>query len=210
MAGITNKFTNPNKANIVLAAPSLIEGENELWLSLRSGSREALNSIFEKNCRHLYSYGRNITPDKALIADCVQDLFVELWIKREALTARVNSIKFYLLKSLRRRIIRALSDNKRISERILSRSHAEEVEFNIEVNIIRNQLSVEQSLQLQASLETLNSRQREAIYLKFYEGMTNEQIASVMSINLKAVYNLVARSISALQKFFKAHPLPCE
>jgi RNA polymerase sigma factor (sigma-70 family) len=209
MAGITNKFPDRNKANLVLAALSPVEGENELWLALRSGSREALNVIFEKNGRILYSYGRNITPDKGLIADCIQDLFIELWVKREALAARVNSIKFYLLKSLRRRIIRALSESRRFSERVLSRSYVDDVEFNIEVNIIRNQLSAEQSLHLQASLETLSYRQREAIYLKFYEGLTYEQIASVMGTDLKAVYNLSSRSILALQKFFRAHPMPC-
>ena len=209
MSSISNKFPNPDKPNIVLAAPRSAEGENELWFSLRAGSREALNTIFEMNSRQLYAYGRNITVDQGLIADCIQDLFVELWIKRSVLATRVNSIKSYLIRSLRRRILRALSEGKRFAGRGLSTIYFEEVEFNIEVNLIRNQLSAEQSSQLQASLSTLNPRQHEAIYLKFYEGMTYEQIASVMGTNVKAVYNLVSRSISALQKFFNAHPMPC-
>lgn len=210
MTGFSDKYPDLNKSNVVLATPHSAGSENELWDSLRAGSREALNAIFEKNCGLLCSYGRNITPDQGLISDCVQDLFVELWVKRNVLARQVNSIKFYLIKSLRRRILRALSESRRFAGRGLSASYFDEVEFDIEVNLRRNQLSVEQSLQLQASLTTLNPRQQEAIYLKFYEGMTYEQIASVMGTNVKAVYNLVSRSISALQKFFKAHPMPCD
>lgn len=210
MSGFSNKYPNLNKANAVLAAPHSGGGEDELWISLRSGSREALNAIFDKYCRVLHSFGRNITADQGLISDCVQDLFVELWVKRNVLAPHVSSIKFYLIKSLRRRIVRGLSDSRRFAGQVHPGNYFDEVEFSIEVNVIRSQLSAEQSMQLKASIATLNSRQQEAMYLKFYEGMVYEDIASVMDTNVKAVYNLISRSIAALQKFFKAHPMPCD
>lgn len=207
MSHLSNKVLHLNKANFILANPNRQEIEIELWNSFRSGNREALNAIFEKYVHLLYAYGRNMTRDHGLVSDCIQDIFIELWIKREALTAQVNSIKHYLIKSVRRRILRRLSADRRFVRQPVPDNYTEEVEFYIEFNLVQNQISRELSLQLKASVATLSKSQQEAIYLKFNENMTYEEIASVMNTNVKAVYNLVGKSIISLRKFFKAHPI---
>src|SRR4051812_908560 len=139
MTGYSNKYTDANKHNLVLAATGSQGGERELWFSLRSGSREALNTIFEKYGRGLFSYGRNMTSDHCLISDCMQDVFVELWARRETVAVEVHSINAYLIKSLRRRIARRLSENMRFAGKNLPKEFFEDVEFNIEVNIVQDQ-----------------------------------------------------------------------
>lgn len=210
MADLSNKYLDLNTADVVSLNSNHREVEIGLWNSFRAGNREALNVIFEKYVRLLYVYGRNMTRDQGLISDCIQDIFVELWVKREMLTPQVNSIKFYLFKSVRRRILRRLSADRRVVGRRIPEDYCEEVEFNIEFNLIRDQSSDELSHQLKTSLATLSKGQREAVYLKFYENMAYEEIASVMNTNVKAVYNLVNRSITSLREFFKAHPLITE
>jgi RNA polymerase sigma factor (sigma-70 family) len=137
----------------------------------------------------------------------MQDVFVELWTRRQTVAAEVHSIKSYLIKSLRRRIVRRLSENTRFLGRNLPRGFSEEVEFNIEVNMVADQTSRERSMQLQASMATLSQRQQEVLYLKFHENMDYDDIAVVMNTNVKAVYNLVSRSIASLRKFFELHPM---
>ena len=210
MNDLLNKYLDLNKANFILANPNPQEIEIELWNSFRSGNREALNTIFEKYVRLLYAYGRNMTRDQGLISDCIQDIFVELWVKRGTLAAQVNSIKYYLFKSIRRRILRRLSTDRRFFGQSIPEDYSKEVEFHIEFNLIQEQVSRELSLQLKASVATLSKGQQEAIYLKFNENMTCEEIASVMDTNVKAVYNLVGKSIISLRKFFKAHPIAYE
>ena len=51
----------------------------------------------------------------------------------------------------------------------------------------------------------LSERQREAIYLKFYQNMSFEEIALMMDISPRAVYKLIYRAIEVLQK---SYPLP--
>ena len=116
----------------------------------------------------------------------------------------------YLIKSIRRRILRRLSTDRRFLGQPIPEDYSKEVEFHIEFNLIQEQVSRELSLQLKASVATLSKGQQEAIYLKFNENMTYEEIASVMNTNVKAVYNLVGKSIISLRKFFKAHPIACE
>lgn len=181
--------------------------DGELWKLFRSGDRMAFNTIFEKNVRILYAYGRNFTSDKEFISDCIQDIFIELWIRREMVTAKVNSVKYYLIKAVRRRILRRLSEEKRLKGQPISENYCEAMEFNIEYSLIEEQLVEDRSHQLKASVANLSKGQQEAIYLRFYEDMTYEEVASVMKTNVKSVYNLIGRSILSLRKFFKAHPI---
>jgi len=194
----------------LLTNSNLQEREMELWNSFRAGNREALNSIFEKYARLLFAYGRNMTRDQGLISDCIQDIFVELWMKRGSLTAQLISLKYYLIKSVRRRILRRLATDKRFLGQTIPADYDGGIEFHIEFNLIQDQISRDHSFQLKNSLAALSERQQEAIYLKFYEGMAYEEIASVMNTNVKAIYNLVDRSIVSLRKFFRAHPIASE
>lgn len=188
---------------VVPVAPK-VDDEQTLWSAFKAGSRDALNSIFIKYSRLLYSYGRNITADRALIADCIQDIFVELWVRKEKLSD-VNSIRFYLMSALRRSIVRRLSTDKRLLGNKGVNEHTEEneVEFSIEFTLIHDQLSRELRLQLQSAMAQLSKRQQEAIYLKFYENMSYEELSSVMDINVKAAYNLIGKAIILLRSVVK-------
>lgn len=199
-----------SRGNLMLANPNPQEIEIEVWNSFRAGNREALDAIFEKYVRLLYAYGRNMTNDQGLISDCIQDVFVELWIKRETVTAQINSLKYYLVKSVRRRILRRLSQDKRVVGQSLPENYAEEVEWSVEFNLIHDQGSRDLSRQLQTSIAYLSKGQQEAIYLRFYENLPYEEIASIMNTNVKAVYNLVGKSILSLRKFFKGPPVAGE
>ena len=177
--------------------------ERAVWDSLKSGNRKALDFIFEKYVRLLSAYGSKISRDQGLVEDCIQDLFVELWNRRESLSD-TTSIKFYLLKSIRRRIVRRLVNDTRcleVSETDFD--HGKQVEVSVEFNIIQEQASGELSQQLSRALEHLSGRQREAIYLRFYEKMDYSQISDVMNLSIKSSYKLMGKAIDTLRKAFR-------
>ncbi|MEL6923598.1 MAG: sigma factor, partial [Bacteroidota bacterium] len=78
-----------------------------LWEELRAGKAEALNELYDRYVLLLFNYGSKITTDQGLIEDCIQELFVELWEKREKISS-TTSVKFYLLKSISFRKMRRL------------------------------------------------------------------------------------------------------
>lgn len=180
-----------------------VEQDADLWTAMKNGSRDALNSLFEKYATSLYHYAKSISRDQALVADCIQDLFIELWIKRNTISD-VISIKSYLIKSIRRRVLRRLLTDQRLQLHPgLPEDYPAEVEFSIELTIIHEQESKELMGCLKAAIIDLSERQREAINLKFFENMTYEEIASVMDINVKAAYNLISKAIIVLRKALK-------
>jgi len=170
-----------------------------LWKRLKNGEQEALSQIFDQHILLLYSYGHKFTPDRELVEDCIQDLFAEVWEKKERLSD-TDSIKFYLFKGLRRRIIRKLNESKMWTQRDLQ---PDPICFSHEDRIILNQLNQVQIKQLNLALAHLSKRQKEVIYLKFYNRFTYDEIAEVMDINMRTVYNLASQAIASLYKELK-------
>lgn len=209
MKNLSDKYSELNISTLILTKRR-VQDEAELWNSFRSGKREALDSIFERYARALYSYGRNITADQDLISDSLQDLFLELWITRSRLSTEVNSIKYYLIKALRRKILRKLSAARAQAGQPIPENYSDEIEFNIESNLIQAQLSKELARQLKTSVASLSKGQQEAIYLRFYENMSYDEVASVMHTNVKAVYNLIGKAIHSLRKYFSSNPISWE
>jgi RNA polymerase sigma factor (sigma-70 family) len=174
-----------------------------VWAALQKGHRKALDYIFEKHIRLLYAYGARITPDVLLVEDCIQDIFVELWKRHDRLSATDN-IKFYVLKCLRRQLERKLQAGAR--ERVRhahAAMHRDCHDASAESHLIELQTVSEQQRQLSQALEKLTQRQREAVYLKFYEKMPYEQLAEVLHIDLKSTYKLIGKAVETLRKLVK-------
>ncbi len=173
-------------------------GEAACWDEFRGGSLEAFTALYNTHVRALYGYGRKFTPDADLVEDCIQDLFVDLWKKREGL-GPTDSAKYYLFAALRNRIIR----QKQTAARRTAEAFPEEYEFEItlspEVSLINDQVTREQQRYLEHALGKLTRRQREAIYLKFFECLSYDEVARVMQLELRSVYNLVSKAIETLK-----------
>jgi RNA polymerase sigma factor (sigma-70 family) len=176
------------------------EQDSVVWSALQSGNRRALHYIFEKYVRLLYAYGNKITKDYGIVEDGIQDLFVELWRKHEVLGSTDN-IRLYLLKSLRRKIARRIdSDHRKLGIESLQEENATEVELSVEASMIQQQFSIEQQEQLARAISNLSERQREAVYLKFYEKMDYQQLSEVLEISLTSAYKLIGKAVDALRK----------
>nr|GFC66022.1 hypothetical protein [Tanacetum cinerariifolium] len=65
---------------------------------------------------------------------------------------------------------------------------------------VQVQGDAEQSARLLAALNRLSKRQREALYLKFFDGFAYERIAEVMGLNTQSVRNLIFNALQVLRK----------
>lgn len=173
--------------------------DTELWDAFRRGDELAFGQIAQRYYKSLFSYGAKFSKDREFVKDCLQDLFMELWYRRETL-GDTEFVKFYLLKSLRRKIYReSLKHQWLTSEEELDFEADGLGELSIEQQIIEGETHHLQLQQLNRHLATLSKRQQEIIYLKFYEGFENEAIAQVMSISRPAVANLLYRTVQELK-----------
>lgn len=184
---------------LLKSSDSEAERDSMIWNAFRAGSREALDHIFKLYTTNLYSYGSRFTKDTDLVMDSIQDLFVELWNRRQSIS-ETTSIKFYLFKSLRRRLIRALFGAKRL-ESVKEEAHylEDKINFSVEHFLVIQETEQFKKAKLKKAIEGLTRRQRESIYLKFFQGLDNQAIASIMGLSESSVNTLVSQAISALR-----------
>ncbi|WP_299666553.1 sigma-70 family RNA polymerase sigma factor [uncultured Polaribacter sp.] len=190
---------NSCKKKAVLSVNKIHSNDLQLWQEFQTGSESAFATIYEQNVALLYSYGLKLVFDKELVKDMTQDLFIELWNSKERL-ARVQSIKAYLYKSLRRKLIKSSSKQKKRFDKSKDVSNLDKKTPSAEISLIEKQLFDEKRDALNKAITTLSERQREIIYLKFYGRLGYNEIGEIMSLDKKSAYNLMARTVKILKK----------
>ena len=81
------------------------ENEVVLWDCFRKGNRLAYAYLYKKYIYLLLSYGMQLTPDRELVKDCAQEVFIRLYTYKE--TIKPEQIKVYLLVCMNKIKLRA-------------------------------------------------------------------------------------------------------
>lgn len=69
-----------------------------------------------------------------------------------------------------------------------------------EFSLIAEQTLFEQRQRVMKMLDGLTPRQREAIFLRYFEELSYERIAGIMEMNKQSAYNLIHTGISQLRE----------
>lgn len=64
--------------------------EGVLWQTFREGDSYAFEQLLELYYPLLLNYGNRLSKDREFVKDCLHDLFVELWNRKENLTTVEN------------------------------------------------------------------------------------------------------------------------
>lgn len=149
----------------------------------------------------MLNYGLKIHPQQAFVKDCIHDVFLNIWTRRQKLS-QVENVKAYLFTSLRLRIIeQSTSDRAREQRQQHFAMEADTRLLNIEQLKVAGEQEQEKRKILKKAVDNLSKRQKEAVYLKFFNGFTNEEIADIMGVNKQSVYNLVSQAIKNMEGY---------
>ena len=153
---------------------SNLEKDILLWREMKDGSRVAFQELFDTHSDRLFDYGLTITPERELVKDCVQDLFVTIWTNRENISV-ARSVKYYMFFSLRRLILKKVGRAKRF----FSLSAFNNLGFVTDVcdqSFFKAEAFASYRTILLSAVDDLPARQKEIIFLKFYEDLKNDEI----------------------------------
>ena len=172
-----------------------------LWNQLRLGDEEAFSSLFERYYSTRVNYGKTLMTGEDRVKDCVQDVFVNIWRYRYKLNEAIV-VKAYLLSSVRKQIAR-LHHREHIFSNIKNIDSLEFLfDFSIEDRLIADETTAKKVEQLNKSINQLSDRQKEAIYLRYHQGLSVEQVAEVLNLNYQSTKNLLHRAILQLRRDF--------
>jgi RNA polymerase sigma factor (sigma-70 family) len=170
---------------------SITDDDSELWDLFRAGDEVAYTRLIKKYSKILFNYGFRICQDKDFLKDCIQDVFLELWNRRLKINP-TQAVKWYLFKAVRLRIFREQSKWNR--NETPDENYTFLVEFNIESKMITDLETMELGTRIKQVLNGLPPRQREIMYLRFYENLDFENISQIMEISKQSVHNLLQKA----------------
>lgn len=183
---------------------SLEEDNRLLWKGLLDGDKQCLFDLYNATYFHLLRFGLKICNDNELVLDCVNQLFLHLWDRRRKLQP-VQQVQSYLFTTLRRIILDQISYKSKIDTAVVRMmSEDEQNVTSYEDMLIRVQGDQEMNQRLHKALTKLSPKQKEFIKLKFFEGLSYDEIAEKHTQSVKTCYNVIYDAIKSLKKTLSA------
>ena len=173
----------------------------QLWQQLINGSELALGKLLAKYFNPLQNYGYKFVRNEDFVKDCVQEVFIEIWNRRDRISTP-DSVRAYLLSSVRKRVIR-----EGYRQRIINEEESADlendlnfVEFSPEWSLIEQESLAETTHRVAEALNQLPKRQREVIYLRYYQNLERDEIADIMGVNPQSVSNLLQAAFKTFRE----------
>lgn len=165
---------------------NLLDEDLLCWSKFRNGNADAFGELMRTHYQDLFNYGARFTKDDRLVKDCIQDLFLALWLHRMSISD-TEFIKYYLLKSLRHNLTRRIGKPRRRQEPVFEYdSH--------------NENSAGHTRKMHKVIAGLSRRQQEIIYLRFHWNADAGDIADIMGLSQPYVNNLLQDALRRLWK----------
>ena len=173
-----------------------------LWKAFKQGDELAFIIIYKNYSKLLYDYGCKYSTDKEMVRDCLQDFF--LYLRKNRLGfGDTNSIKLYLFKAFRRRVVDYHKKNScdfSLNEPLAFSQISSEL--CIESIYINKQVKAEQLEKLNKALTILDHKERQAIYYFYFKGLSYEQIAERFNFShVSSARRVMYRSLRQLRNF---------
>ena len=168
-----------------------------LLASFQAGNIAAFSQLYDLHINILFNYGLKLTIDKELLKDCIHDIFVKLYTKKDEL-GTIDNLKSYLFISLKNKLCDELRKRMYMSDTAIEDVNAvapTDVEDDyMEEEQRKNEFSLVKRL-----LDQLSPRQREALTLYYIEEKKYEDICEIMNMNYQSVRNLMHRGLTKLR-----------
>jgi RNA polymerase sigma factor (sigma-70 family) len=176
------------------------EAKDADWQSLKDGKTEALSNLFHNQYKSLFQYGQKLTNyNTELTKEIIQELFFKIWERRTSL-GDVQSVKVYLFTAFRRELIDKARHVDVEENYLASLNLYDSWEKSPEDIFLFNENQYEDSKKLRIAMDKLPKRIKEAINLRYFEEMGYREIAEIMNLKERTVYNFVHEGLTFLRK----------
>jgi RNA polymerase sigma-70 factor (family 1) len=165
----------------------------DLMHRLQAGDDIALKLIYKKYWNQLFKSAFKILQDQQACEDIIQDVFINLWNKRDRIEIKV-SLKSYLYASARYEVYRQIRHGS-VREDIFDQLH-ERLQTPAEYGNLeyRELLS-----KINSIVDNLSEKCRVVYKLSREEELSHKEIASELNISTKTVENHLNKALRQLR-----------
>lgn len=177
---------------------TLLYDDKTLFSQIADGQEPAFRIFFDRYKTKLYYFILNITKTSAEAEELVQDVFLRLWVSRQALAEVVNPGAYLFVMGRNR----ALDHIKKEAGDKVMKAHFSRQ--NGDTNFTEEQLELKESRRLlEEGIRKLPSQQQKVYRLSREGGLSREDIAAQLNISPNTVKNHLADALSAIRRYMK-------
>ena len=186
----------------------LLDPDVRLMLQVREGSAAAFEALVEKHQKRLVMVLEHLVSDRTQAEDLAQDVFLRVYRARERYvpTAKFSTWLYTITHNVASNSIRKSSRRKEINL-VTSPSGSMPVRpldtmAKDKSNLMPTRLADQKEMEMviREAIQSLGPRQRMAMLLSKYEGMSYNEIAESMELTTQAVKSLLSRARGNLKE----------
>jgi len=171
--------------------------DEELVQQIQDGNRSAFSELVNRHARRYYGLAYRMLSDKHEAEDMVQTALLKLWEHPEKWQPQ-KKVKFTTW--FYRVVLNQCLDHLKKKRPLLT--DKEDLISEVESGADDAVDDLARQERLEQALAELPERQRVALNLCFYEGLSNQEAADIMGVRLKALQSLLMRAKSTLRERF--------
>nr|WP_294945176.1 RNA polymerase sigma-70 factor [uncultured Mucilaginibacter sp.] len=175
----------------------LPEQEYQMWPDadllelLRLDDRKAFEVLYKKYSPRLYYAAYNLFRDKDVCEDLVQELFIDLWTKRNNLN--ITSLEWYLKVAIKNRVLMYIRTQRATLDVSAIEVLAEK--YSADSQLLQHDIS----RVLDDNVAQLPEKCRQIFTLSRKEYLSNKEIATRLGISIKTVENQMTIALRYLR-----------
>lgn len=161
-----------------------------------------VEELFRKYYKILRAYAYRLLGDKHTAEDIVQEVYYELWRKKDHLVLE-NAIKFYLFRAVYTKTLNHLSSKSYTEQELIEQSTEEKIQWIYLQSHLSDQESelIYKELQekIHTAIDSLPEQCKKVFLLSRQDELKNREIAEKLGISLKTVEKHISKALSVLR-----------
>lgn len=171
-----------------------MEGDHDLVALIVDGSAAAFSVLVERHATRHVAFAERVTGSRSDAEDVVQDCFIKLWNAPEKFNPEKARFGTWFYRVVMNRCL----DGKRKKSPLPLPDNFDQVDDGPGPDCGMEGLQL--AARMKDALDALPERQKAALVLTYYEELSNQDAASVMDMNIKALESLLLRARRSLSK----------
>jgi len=172
------------------------EQERELVARVKQGKVDAYQSVLQHHLPSLNRYVTRMIGNSEDAEEILQDVFLRFWQKANQFNPDKSKLTTWLHQIAHNRCI---DEFRKKNPAAVDLNEDEEVEMLSAENPQKQFIQEQTNQYLAAAIQKLPENQRSALLLSYYQGLSNKQIAEILSISVEALESQLVRTRKKLQ-----------
>lgn len=167
--------------------------DSQLVFQFKAGNEAAYKALFDRFNKQLLYVAEGIVYDHNLAEDIVQEVFWRLWNRRNHFN-EIKSIKAFLYLS-----VKNACRNHYKHEKVIEKYKARQGELIEDDLVLSRIIEAEVMESLYHAIKKLPTGCREVVHLRYFEGMSIQEVAEQLNISVNTVKTQKMRALKSLR-----------